>query len=305
MRNTRSIVLWGISLSVVCAPVLAAYGDAGTLGPRELSLGESMRADARGSLATTLNPAGLSLNRELVFEGSFGYRPEDGASIVSASACDSTTPIAACTYYRYFTAEPDIDGTEFSRRSHEFGTVLSRPLSQNVIVGIAGRYFDYNTELAAEEDSSGFTFDVGAVLRATNTINLAIVGYNLVGEDSSQYPMGVGGGIMARPFPQFTLGFDAAWNLDADDKSSGRYGGGAEYLFRTSDMQKAFPLRAGGVYDTSLDSGFVTAGVGFMSTKLGVDIGGSRQVSGGDAMIIHAGLRLFGPRQPTNQRPRN
>ena len=47
------------------------------LGPREISVGESMRADARGALATTLNPAGLALNRELVFEGSYGYRPGD------------------------------------------------------------------------------------------------------------------------------------------------------------------------------------------------------------------------------------
>ncbi len=282
----------------VCAQ---AIGD--SLGPREIALGEAMRGDARGALATTINPAGLSLNRELVFEGAFGYRPEDGASIVNASACDSTTAVAACTYYRYFSASPDLDGTEFSRRSHELGTVLSTMLSSNILVGATGRYFDYNTELTGESDSKGFSFDVGAILRATKVFNLALVGYNVVGDDSNQYPMGIGAGIMARPFELLTIGFDTRWNLDADDKSKARYGGGAEFLVRTSNMQKAFPIRAGGVYDSEMKSAFVTAGVGFMSTKMGIDLGGRRQVSGGDnEMVIQASLRLFGA-SPTNDHP--
>src|SRR5262245_47321041 len=95
-------------------------------GPRETALGESMRADAQGSLATALNPAGLALSRQLVFEGSFGYRPEDSTSTVAASACDSTVPVPGCFYYHYFTSRPELGNVEFSRRVHEFGLATAR-----------------------------------------------------------------------------------------------------------------------------------------------------------------------------------
>ena len=53
-----------------------AEGDAlvDMLGPREIAVGEAMRGGATGSSAIGLNPAGLPLNRELVFEGGYGYR---------------------------------------------------------------------------------------------------------------------------------------------------------------------------------------------------------------------------------------
>ena len=102
---------------------------------------------------------------------------------------------------------------------------------------------------------------------------------------------------MLRP-TQGALGIsaDALWNLDADKgQRSGRYGGGAEY-FVGSGQGTGYPLRAGGVYDAASDKGFVTFGVGFANAKMGFDIGGRRQVSGGDKeLIIQAGLRLVGP----------
>ena len=79
-------------------------------GPREISVGESMRADATGARATTLNPAGLGLNSQLVFQGAYGFRPDDSATAIAASACDSTVPVPGCFYYNYFDAEPEVDG---------------------------------------------------------------------------------------------------------------------------------------------------------------------------------------------------
>lgn len=268
------------------------------LGPREISLGESMRADARGALATTLNPAGLALNRELVFEGSYGYRPGDSASALAVSACDSTVPMPGCFYYRYFNAGPEIGDAKLSRRSHEFGSVISRALSPRVLIGITSKYFDYESDVEGEGNVDGFAFDFGTVVMASNNVNVAVVGYNLVSKDSSQYPEAVGAGLMARPIPSLALGLDAVWNLDSEaGRSTGRYGGGAEYFMRTADMRSGYPLRAGAIYDNQLDATYVTAGVGFLSVKMGLDIGARKQVNGGDELMIHASLRLFGPRQ--------
>jgi hypothetical protein len=266
-------------------------------GPREVSVGESMRADARGVQATTLNPAGLALSRELVFEGSYGYRPGDGASAVTLSACDSTVPIPGCFYYRYFGATPELGDVSLHRRAHEGGAAFARAISPRVSTGLTIRYFDYASALPGEEDTSGFSFDVGVLVQATSMVHLAAVGYNVTGTDSPQYPRAVATGLAVRPSMDLALAFDAVWNLDtADDQSTGRYGGGVEYFLRTTP-DVGYPLRAGAVHDAALGT-YLTAGVGLQTAKLGVDLGARKQVSGdGDELMVLASLRLFGPRQ--------
>ena len=59
-----------------------------------------------------------------------------------------------------------------------------------------------------------------------------------------------------------------------------------------------YPIRLGGVHDVSGDSAsYVSAGIGLATLKMGFDVGGRRQVKGGDEMMILASLRFFGPRQ--------
>ena len=270
------------------------------LGPREIAVGESMRANARGALATTLNPAGLALNRELVFEGSYGYRTEDSASAVAVSACDSTTPVAGCFYYRYFSASPELGGASLDRRAHEFGTVAARQLSPRVLVGVAGKYFDYESDNPEEGDSDGFGFDVGLTVRASDAVNVGLVGHNVWAVDSAQYPRAVAGGLALQPSRSLAISLDGVWNLDTPEgESTGRYGGGAEYFISASDMQSGYPLRVGAVYDHQLESTYLTAGVGSMTTKMGLDVGARKQVDGGEELMVHASLRVFGPRQPS------
>ena len=109
-------------LPLVYVAVLAiapsAWADAldDHLGPRTVALGDSLRGDARGAQSITLNPAGLSGNSELVFEGSYRYRFDDSASAVTLSGCDSTSPIQGCFYYRFLSASPTADGLEVGRR---------------------------------------------------------------------------------------------------------------------------------------------------------------------------------------------
>jgi hypothetical protein len=53
----------------------------------------------------------------------------------------------------------------------------------------------------------------------------------------------------------------------------------------------------GAVYDNHVDGTYVTAGLGFLSFKVGIDLAMRKQVDGGDELQITASLRLFGPRQ--------
>ncbi len=268
-----------------------------SLGPRTVALGDSMRAEAVGALSTVLNPAGLALNRQLVFEASYGYQDTDKAKIGSVSACDSTTPVPGCFYYHYRNSKPMLGDMSVTRRFHEAGVTAARALSPQILVGTNTRFFDLNSNAPGEEDQRGYAIDVGVIVQPANSIRVAGVGYNLIGTDSPQYPRGIGTGIVLRP-GDGTLGLslDAVWNLDRPDgEDTGRYGGGVEYLLAPTPVA-GYPLRVGGVYDDLSNAGYATFGVGYSTPKLGIDIGGRRQVSGdGDEFIVQVGLRLVGP----------
>jgi len=265
------------------------------LGPREIGVGEAGRASAVGALAVSLNPAGLPLTKELAFEVGYGYRMADHASLVGASACDSTTPVPGCFFYQYMTASPELDGADHHHRAHTAGLTLARAFSDRVIIGGGVKYFDYESDVMGEEDASGINWDIGAVVRVTDIINLGATGYNLWGAESAQYPRAVGGGALVKPASPLSISFDAVWNLDADG-GTGRYGGGAEWFFSGSNGQVGYPIRAGALHDVAVDGTYLTAGLGVSTMKLGLDVAGRFQVGGGDEILLIASLRVFGPR---------
>ncbi|MBT8495386.1 MAG: hypothetical protein KJO07_20225, partial [Deltaproteobacteria bacterium] len=183
------------------------------LGPRDISTGEVGRADSRASSSTTLNPAGLALATQVVFEGSYGYRPEDKATIISVSACDSTVAVPGCFYYRFFEANLELGESIFDRSAHEFGGNMSRALTDSIFVGLNFKYYDYDSELVDEGgDTRGFTLDAGAIVRPTNILQVGVVGYNLIPQDTPQYPTAIGGGISVRPTPALGIGADGLWD---------------------------------------------------------------------------------------------
>lgn len=296
MRKNLAGLLGTLGVLAVAAPVRADAGLLGdALGPRELAVGEARRAEATGAAAVSLNPAGLPLTRELVFEGSYGYRPFDKASLVGVSACDSTNAAPGCFYYHYAGSTPELDGMSAHRRTHVGGITLARAISPRVHVGIGAKYVNAKgAAMDGSEDRSGFNWDIGAVLRLTDTINVAAVGYNLQGTNNIDIARTIGTGVMMRLSPQLGAGFDAVWNLDTDGKT-GRYGGGAEYFVTSSDGSNGYPLRLGAVHDVAAGT-FVTGGLGISTVKYAIDVGARRQVRDGDELQIIAALRVFGPR---------
>ena len=79
----RSLALGVLSVAALAGSARASADSLDDLlGPREIAVGEAMRGGATGEIAADLNPSGLPLNRELVFEGGYGYRAADSASLV-------------------------------------------------------------------------------------------------------------------------------------------------------------------------------------------------------------------------------
>lgn len=267
------------------------------LGATEVGVGEAMRAGAIGAMATRLNPAGLPLTNELVFDGSFGYRPSDSAQLASVAACDSTNLMPGCFYYTYVGADPGMPGDTVHERAHTAGLTLSRMVNQRITIGSGVKYFDFESD--GMDGGSGVNWDVGTTVRITESANLALVGYNLWGAESPQFPRAIAAGSMIRPVPQLSLSFDAVWELGKEDgEKTGRYGGGAAYFLTGRNGQVGYPIRAGALHDVGTDGTYVTGGLGFATMKMGIDIAARKQVSSGDELLITAGIRLYGPRQP-------
>lgn len=293
MRLARAFVV----ATIAFAGSAHADGDAldDMLGPREIALGEAMRGGATGASAISLNPAGLPLSRDVVFEGGYGYRESDQASLVGVSACDSTAAMPGCFYYDYAGSNPDLDGMSLHRHTHVGGLALAYPVTPHVFLGAGVKYFHFASDVMNEPSSSGLNWDLGAMIRLTDLVNLGLTGYNLMGETSVQFPRAVGGGLLARPLPSLAISFDARWKLDGSQHAA-RYGGGAELFIRTSNGQTGFPIRFGALHDGDLATTYLSAGLGLASMKYGIDIGARRAVSGIDETMVIASMRFYGPR---------
>lgn len=294
----------GLIVGTLVSISLSAHADGDALvdelGPREIAVGEAMRGGATGSTAIGLNPAGLPLNQELVFEGGYGYRASDSASLVSASACDSTNVLPGCFYYDYAGSSPDLMGVDDHRATHIAGTTLAYPISPSLSIGASGKYYHHTTNVMGEDDSSGFTFDFGADYRIANAISVGAALYNAFGTDSPEFPRAAGGGVLVRPASILALSFDARWKL-VDGDHSARYGGGAEVFLRNDSGQVGFPIRAGVLHDSGLGVTYVSGGLGLAGMKYGLDAALRRAVDGSNETMFIASLRFFGPRLQPGQ----
>lgn len=265
------------------------------LGPREIAVGEAMRGGATGASSIGMNPAGLPLNRELVFEGGYGYRASDSASIVGVSACDSTNAAPGCFFYDYAGSSPELEGMSGSRTSHIAGLSLSRAIVPRISLGATAKYYRFSEQMDGMDEAKekGFSFDLGATVRVTELINLGVSGQNLWGDDSAQFPRAIGGGVLARPIEGLALSFDSRWKTD---NKGARYGGGGEMFLRVGN--NGIPIRLGGLHDSELDSTYITGGIGLANIKWGIDVAARRGVSGSDETLILASMRFYGPRLP-------
>jgi hypothetical protein len=294
----RSLVLGVSCLAALGGGVAGADSLDDQLGPREIAVGEALRGGATGAAGVYLNPSGLALNRELVFEGDYGYRAADSASLIGVSACDSTNPLPGCFFYDYAGSNPELGGMAMHRTTHVGGMTLSRMLLPRVLIGATGKYYHFTSSMAGESNASGTAFDLGATLRLTDVINLGVSVQNLwESSPTPAFPRAVGGGIYAHLASVLALSFDARWKLDGNDQSA-RFGGGGELFLTGNHGQSGYPIRAGALHDNASGATYLSAGLGYASLSWGIDIAGRREVKGGEETLIIASMRFFGPRLP-------
>jgi hypothetical protein len=284
------------ALVVAGAPARADSND-DFLTPREVAVGEAMRASATGQIGPDMNPSGISLNRELVFEGGYGYRSVDKASLISASACDSTTAMPGCFFYHYAGTSPStLQDLDVHTTTHVGGISLSHLLTPRLSFGSTVKYFHFSTDVPTQSNASGWAFDFGATLRLNNTINLGASAENLwTTNDTPEFPRTLGGGVYARPISMLAVSFDMRWRL-AGNEQAARYGGGAQLFLPVSGGQGGLPISGGVLHDNSLAATYISGGLGYTASSWSIDVAGRHAVSGPKDNMVIASLRLYGPR---------
>jgi hypothetical protein len=271
--------------------------------PAEIvGVGEASRADATGTAASWLNPAGVALSRSYSIAGSYGYRAEDSSQIVSGGVCDSvTTRVGTCVSYNFLNAG---DAQMGERKMHTVSLTMALPLADRVAIGVTGRYVHLTETgplLTPKDDSRDgeLVVDAGAVVKVGGGLSLAAVGYNLIGGDEANFRRAVAGGITWGTGSSVSISGDAVWQLGLPDgEKTGRYGVGGQYFVTADGGQQGYPLRLGYVYDAGKDGAkYLTAGLGLITPRVGLDLAMRKQVGGavGDEVLVEAGLRLFMP----------
>ncbi len=254
------------------------------LGPRELALGGSTVANAFGSAAARLNPAGAALGHVYVIEGAAGLGPSDDGKSGSLSICDSTkATISACLAYDYFVSQPKSGEPD----QHQTALTLAIALGQNLFVGATGKWIRQTTP--DDELRKAYFLDAGTLLRLSDMISLGAAGTNLASSTDTEHRQ-VASGMTFFLQPTLTVSGSGQW--DTVDGVA-RYACGFEYL--VSAAEAAYPIRVGYVQEERSGAKLVTFGLGYVTPRMALDVGMSKVVREGDELTLQVALRLFVP----------
>lgn len=307
-QGVRALGVAAVGLLVfgIAGPPAAAAQD--LQGTRSLAMGGSLRAAPTGETALLLNPAGMTLARSYVINALYQYRGSDTGSLVNASVVDSATKkLAAGLYYSFMHATPSrtialgkgkIYKLEETLQTHEAGLALAYPIGDMFHLGVTNKYVNQGIEqpedIATEakqlqrDGNSGYTLDAGLIVKLMPSLNIAVVGQNLVPLDIREYPRLLGMGISYALGTTLLAEFDAVLDFDSADEIKPSYHGGAELFFA-----KRYAIRGGAQHDTVRDATYVTGGVGIVVSKLALDVGLRQMVDGGSETLFAVSARLF------------
>lgn len=303
----KTILVWGVVVLLVCVASGKAQATLDLVGTRSIGMGGGLRASASGESAVLLNPAGLVLTKAYVLTALYQFRVSDSAHLVNVSVVDSlTTMIAAGVFYSYSHAEPSrhIAATSGGLnpfhlaetvQTHEAGLALAYNLSDFLLLGLNIRYVNIEVE-QPEGTPDGWirdtthtaSMDVGAIVRPWQGLHIAVVGHNLIPIEGLEFPMQLGLGL-AYQFGTYLLAeFDTVLDFSTDETAAASFHGGLEAF-----IKNAVALRGGVAYDMLQEATYVTAGLGFVTRKLGLDFGMRQMVDAGAETLVAFSLRLF------------
>jgi hypothetical protein len=244
---------------------------------RGLGMGTGTRASAAGTSAIAYNPANLALAPVYHLESFATYIPNDRAWMYGGAVADSVTNRMAAGFSMH-----GVYGNEDRNyRGFDSRLALSVPFSDAISIGVAGRYVRLRSRTENENGDrvgpgvKAFTLDAGLRVTPVAGLHIALVGSNLIPTDSSLAPMLLGGGVSYSYETLFSIGADVLVDMTSFDGPELLIGGGAEVL-----LGGQVPLRLGFRRDQGRELNQITAAIGYVDQKVGLDVALRQDVNG-------------------------
>lgn len=227
-------------------------------GTRALAMGDAFRAVATSNEAIYFNLAGMAQNRRYEVDLQYGFNNGRDFDVYNGSIVDGTARLATGLAYTRLVG----DGGEGELDGHLVHLGFGLAVGEMVALGFGFKYLNF----ADPEDTNAITGDLGLLIRPSPWITLGAALYNFIDVHSPEAPRSAGVGLALGHDTAFRLAGDAVFDFSRDDTTISYHAGG-EYLFDGS-----FPLRAGFKRLSDENRNYVTAGAGFVSQRIGLDV---------------------------------
>jgi hypothetical protein len=250
------------------------------VGARMLGLSAGIGAAAAND-GIYVNPGAIAARKRYAIEaGVFVDRrgSETVDRFIGGSAVDSmSSPVTAGVSY--------LRAQEGIYTGNVFHGALAGPLARNFFLGVSGKWLSVD----GPRPSSAATVDAGVLWQVSELVSVGGAGYNLVPiANDAIAPMGAGAGIAVGSDRSFQVTGDWRADFDRTGETTNRYAAGAEVL-----LARLVPLRAGYMWDETLDTSWWSVGAGLVTSSVGLDVGYRQSVDATSARTIAATLKLF------------
>jgi hypothetical protein len=249
--------------------------------PRSTAMGGAHTAVATGNDALLVNPAGLSQVRRYHLEVDGLYDSQFPAQAILASLVDSATaPVASgLLWSRWASGQP-------SGRGEGWGLTLgySGPVQPGVFFGGATKYLRYQTPDGVVHK---FAQDVGVLVRRGGFGWGAAI-QNLATEKIPLFPITARTGVAWGSDRDWHLAFDYIADLSDTSNVKNKLAGGAETLVGDS-----IALRGGVTWDTTAKQWWLSAGIGILTDRAGLQFVWRRRVEGPYDQFFQGGVTIY------------
>ena len=263
------------------APREATYETA-----RGLGMGLGGRASAQGTSALAYNPANVGLAQLYHVETMASFVAGDRSWMYGGAIVDSiTSKVAAGLSFNGFYGSGDR-----ALRGYDGRLAVGIPISERIGIGATARYVNLQPR---RENSDGetigagvkaFTLDAALRVSPVEGLHIAALGTNLIRTDSPLAPTLLGGGLSYSFGTVFTAAGDVMVDLTTFDKAELLFGIGLEYL-----AAESVPLRLGYRRDQGRSLNQITASIGYVDQKFGIDLALRQDIAhdgGNDSQLL-------------------
>lgn len=296
------------ALALLAAPAPARaeeplFGSSTLMDPRALGLMGALRATPSGTSGMYLNPATISMSPvyhiNMMYQ--FAREQETNLHMAGGAIVDSITSsvIGAGLSLNYLRANEQRTDHE----SWDARLAISGNIKNTFFLGMTGRYLRVENDLesgnrgpngrpampsSGSQQMDGLTFDAGAALRLGRIVHLGVAGYNLSKPGTAYAPLSLGTGVGLTIIEMLLVEVDAAFDFTTHDEVAPEIEGCAELL-----IANRVPLRVGYGYDVYFNIHTVSAGIGYVDPKFGVDLGFQKDAVDAGRFAIALGIRVF------------